>query len=278
MKVSLKNAQKIILANTFELYDDNFEYLMSDSRVIATHKARKVNGSTKKKYIARAKYLIDDLSYLENSEETKFSVNGLLNATFLKVKYFIFIWIILFIFGVSLNKIGFDRQINILSFPLMGVIFWNIFVYIALIAKTLRIKSGNNIFSKLILNRLFIKEKQQPELNNIVNNNSENEKLSKKEKIFVYLAKKLFYGTKSKIVNKFREYFHGYTIRRPNRLFRKIRNEYLSNWKKVSIDVTISKIKIGFYTGAIVIVLGTILGMYLRGLQLEYQVVWESTF
>jgi hypothetical protein len=60
------------------------------------------------------------------------------------------VWVIAFAAGVSLSALDGSRRINILSFPLLGLIAWNLFVYVLLIAARVRrkpLESGRKFWS-----------------------------------------------------------------------------------------------------------------------------------
>lgn len=107
MKFSNNIAQKLYIVKSFEEADTDYEKLQLKSRLEATQLARNENVKDQEKLNYRANYLLNVL------EENDINAIGLKNATKINIKYLLVIWIPLLIFGMILNEIGPDKQINL---------------------------------------------------------------------------------------------------------------------------------------------------------------------
>lgn len=270
MIVTERLAQKILLIQSFEEADKNFKYLSKNTRLLATQEAREINGHNEEMLSKRACLLLDIL------ESQQISVKGLKRTTYFKIYYLLLLWIPLLISGIFVNELGDNRQINILLFPLGGIIFLNIIVYFFMLVKKVFSvpKALKYWMSKLIhiSNNTDIKHAQYSNISNsqksIFSNNL----------IIGKLLKHLFFNPSSKLLINLKNRFLEFKLSNENDYTKEANKIYLKKWIDITLPIASNKVRFGFHIGAIMVVLGTVLGMYVRGLFIEYNVMWESTF
>jgi len=145
-----------------------------------------------------------------------------------------------FLLGLSTSALGPARQINLLSFPLLGLLAWNLAVYLVFfLIWILKGKAagppgkglGSTVAPLVTLGylRRAVRRIQahEPETAGIV---------------------------------------------------RRSLSSYLSAWRPISAPLVQARARRMFHVGAFAAMAGVLAGMYLRGLVFEYSVIWESTF
>ena len=137
-------------------------------------------------------------------------------------------------FGLTLNALGPDRRINVLSLPLLAVVAWNLVVYVALVVSLFRRGGGRREpkgagpFAWLVAPRRAWRR---------LTSGFEHEKLL------------------------------GSALR-----------GFAASWWSAGAPLHRARIAAVFHAGSALVALGTVLGMYVRGLALQYHLTWESTF
>lgn len=138
--------------------------------------------------------------------------------------------------GLSLNALGPDKQINVLSVPLLAVIVWNFGVYAWLLAEKLRGRASvRRDRARLATVFAWLSAPDRPWKK--VTGGFEHEKL---------------------VADAVRRFAAG--------------------WWSVGRPLHRARIEALFHVGSALVALGAIVGMYVRGLALQYDLTWESTF
>jgi len=143
------------------------------------------------------------------------------------------------LFGASLSALDGSHRINILSFPLIGLIAWNLFVYAVLIAARIRrrrtggLASGAGSFWSGRVYERWIGRRVDSLLHQSTRFNAP-------------LATAL--------------------------------RRFTSEWTAVVHPLLLERAKLLMHLAAALVAVGLILGLYLRGLVFRYEAGWESTF
>jgi hypothetical protein len=147
--------------------------------------------------------------------------------------------VVAILLGVGLSALDGSRRINILSFPLIGLVAWNLFVYAVLIAaRVRRRRSGGlgpgaggfwsgRVYERWIGRRIDSLLHQSTRFN-------------------APLATAL--------------------------------RRFTSEWAAVVHPLLLERAKLLMHLAAALVAIGLILGLYLRGLVFRYEAGWESTF
>jgi hypothetical protein len=143
-----------------------------------------------------------------------------------------------FVIGMLSNHLGPDRRVNIIAFPLVGMIAWNLAVYLLLVIEGIRgLKRGREPVADrgALAGRVarFIGKHRS--------------RLDERE---LFSAK----GTAPAL------------------------KQFLQSWIVHTQRSRAAHARMALHIGAAALAIGAVAGMYLRGLALEYNAAWESTF
>lgn len=146
--------------------------------------------------------------------------------------------------GVATNALGPSRQIQVLAVPLLGLILWNLAVLALLVVK------------RWLLRRLL-----PP---------SSSTTVARLVGLVEGLVRKgVVKGTPA------RDPTHQET---EGQLTRRALARYLEDWFPAVQPLAVARVRRLLHANALLLVAGTVAGMYFRGLVWEYRVSWESTF
>lgn len=151
-----------------------------------------------------------------------------------------FVFVGMLIIGIAVDRAGGGRFLNLLAFPLIGMIAWNLAVYVALAIGSLRRStatasaSTSNVGGLLLGPAAWISAPERP------------------------------WSRLHRVADSVGTAAHG--------------QAFLAQWSVVAAPLYAARLKRSLHIGAAGLVLGAVGGMYLRGLVLEYRVGWESTF
>jgi len=147
---------------------------------------------------------------------------------------------ILAAFGVGLltNLLGPRREINLLSFPLFGLLAWNVAVYVAMIAAAMARRPLGGFASRLV--GLFMK------------------------------------GALWRRLHGWKIERSGGTDK--TRIIAKALVRFGAMWHRLAGPLLAARVRRMLHLGAMAMVLGAIGGMYVRGVAFEYRATWESTW
>jgi hypothetical protein len=143
--------------------------------------------------------------------------------------------------GMSTNLLGTSHRINLLSFPLLGMLAWNlaIYVFMAVCGIMTRIR-----FCPVGRRRLTVR------LVGWLLRGALGRRLR---------GKKIVRSPETQVVGK--------------ALVR-----FAALWNRAAAPLLVSRVRAVLHVSAAALMVGAIAGMYVRGLALEYRATWESTF
>ncbi len=153
-----------------------------------------------------------------------------------------------FVFGMLTNVLGPRREINLLSFPLFGLLAWNVAVYAGMTLATIA-RAWAKSRGKLI--RLIVDPANR-------------------------LAGLFMKGALWRRL-------HGRKIERTGsmiqtRITAKALVRFGALWHRLAGTLLAARVRRMLHVGAMAMVLGAVIGMYVRGIAFEYRATWESTW
>jgi len=226
------SVREIVLVRAFEEADPKGRLLPLAARKRASKEARAGEGG-----LEGGELIADRAERLGRILREKFSVLELVQrvaprATALSP----FLCVLAFVFGILLNALGPSKEINVLSFPLLFVIAWNLVVYLVLLVD--RLKGTHEVSGwRTPLGSAFAW-------------------VSSPERAW----RRLTAGFEHE--KNVTEALH----------------RFAGNWWNVGRTLHRARIERSFHAASALVALGTVSGMYVRGLALSYELTWESTF
>lgn len=139
--------------------------------------------------------------------------------------------------GAALGSLGAQRTVSILAFPLLGLIAWNVAVYLL-----------------LIVGAAIGRRQPRPAVPWV------GWLARARERATAALARHLPMGGP------------------PEAVAAAVGERFVRAWLKASQPILVARARAAFHLAAAALALGTVAGMYLRGLVFEYRAGWESTF
>jgi hypothetical protein len=242
-------AQIVLLVRAFEESDREGRILSPYTRMVATRRALAVTGlSDFSGELAEAAHIRSGETVMRRA---RLLFNGLVRKLpflprVLKVAQLgsstgpVIIGAAL-LFGVLTNLLGTGRRINLLSFPLLGLLAWNLAIYLFMAV-------GGS------LRRI----RQRP---------------AGRRRLSVRLTGWLMRGALGRRLRGRRFAQGGETGITTKALLR-----FAGLWDRVAAPLLVSRVRRVLHVGAAAVMVGAIAGMYVRGLAFEYQATWESTW
>lgn len=222
--------REILLVRAFEEADPEGRLLPLAARKRASKEARDSEPSGLEQIASRAerlgKLLREKFSVLELMQRAAPSATALSPV----------LCLVAFAIGVSLNALGPSAEINVLSFPLLFVIAWNLVVYVVLAADRFRAPSTGSRL-RTPLGSLFAW-------------------ISSPERAWCRLT--AGFEHEKNVTDAV--------------------HRFARSWWIVGRPLHRARIERSFHAASALVALGTVLGMYVRGLALSYELTWESTF
>lgn len=238
-------AQSVLLARSFEEADPDEVLLTADDRRSATEAGRAAGGTHELQADQRAASLLAGLTDRVRSLARVRSLTrvSLALATPLVV--------IAFGVGLSTNALGPTRHINLLAFPLLALLAWNLSVYVALLAAGVAARARRPAASS----------NDRP----TTNGNGQPEEIG-------FLASVAWWVGEWTLER----------VRTPDPREAEVVSRalvaYWSEWSHQSLALSVARLRALLHLGAAALAGGVVAGMYIRGLGLEYRATWESTF
>jgi hypothetical protein len=157
------------------------------------------------------------------------------------------VWIPLALAGIAgfvTDSLGPERRINILSLPLLGLIFWNLAVYAALLAEV-----ALHLRRRVSQRRIEPATGEPGALARMVARAAE------------WRARRLL-GTRGRAAD----------------LAGRAVAAYLGHWRRAVAPLLSARVRLLLHLGAALLAVGVLVGTYARGIAFEYRATWESTF
>lgn len=151
--------------------------------------------------------------------------------------------------GLLSDALGPTRHINLLSFPLLGLLVWNLGVYAFLVATTLRAARRSAPDESAAEPLVAPARSWRGALGGLL----------------AWLAEWGLQHTRGRDA-------------REREVVGRALAAYWREWAPAHAPAAAARIRLALHVGAACLAAGTVLGMYLRGLTLAYRVSWESTF
>lgn len=239
-------AQAVVLARAFEEADEAGLLLPTDVRQEATEAARASGDEPEAQAVRRADLLLGHL------DAATPGVAAVRRATRLPLRVLLPLPLVAFVIGALTNELGPERHVNILSFPLLGILAWNLLVYAVLVVLAL-----SHAVAAVRARAGGAADEGAP------------------------VSTRRWRG----IVGAVASWVAEHSLRRVRlpdapraaAAARALR-EYWRAWAPLVAPVVGARVKLAFHLGAALLVLGAMTGMYVRGLTFEYRATWESTF
>ncbi len=235
-----RTVSKILLIQALEQSDPQARYISHSTRQRATQQAktRSSHDSTSSTE-GSIQFLTNRAESLWNFLSTSYPM---ITESFRGAQVtipFTIVAIPAFAAGLLINGLGTSQQVNLLNFPLLFLVLWNIGTYSGTILLPLR---GKDLTGPLLRHL---------------------------SKIFATVTEWLGKGPWPKIA------LPGSTDRE---WALKSTEQFMNLWWRHCHPGFISRVRHLLHIGAACLALGIILSMYVRGLVLDYQASWESTF
>jgi len=233
----------VLLVKAIEESDRTGELLANADRVDATrtvardvpHGADRMTGSELPSAVAHM--LVARAELLRVRLEQRYPVlNTISNLGDGIPRFALIVLILAFVLGASLATLDGSRRINILAFPLLGLIAWNLFIYAILIAAWRRRQRSDVSPSGL--------------------------------HVPGFVAR----WTRSRVDALLKRSAH-YNAPLASALKR-----FSADWSAVTLRLLEHRARRLFHLGAATVAVGMIVGLYVRGIALQYTAGWESTF
>jgi hypothetical protein len=148
--------------------------------------------------------------------------------------------VLAFIAGLTTHALGFQREINLLSVPLLGLLVWNLAVYAAMLA--LPLIPGHRAVGRFT----------------------------------DFLSGILLRGAMARRIRSARV-AEG-RVSPEFRIIVKAVMRFGAMWHRMARRLLAARVRRILHLGAIAMIAGVVVGMYLRGVAFEYRVTWESTW
>lgn len=237
-------AQSVLLARSFEEADSEEVLLTADDRRSATEAGRAAGGTHELQADRRAEVLLAALT------DRVRSLTRVRAYTRVSLALAGPVLLVAFGSGLSTNALGPSRHINLLAFPLLALLAWNLAVYAGLlIAGALsRVRRPTGAVD----DRLAKEDGDTEEIG--------------------FLASVAWWVGEWTLER----------VRTPDprqaEVVSRALAAYWSDWSHRSLSLSVARVRALLHLGAAAIAAGVVAGMYVRGLGLAYRATWESTF
>ncbi len=186
-------------------------------------------------------------------------------SLYLARKWIVISCIAVFLMGVLFNYLGSGDKIHILYNPVVLLILWNIFVFI------------------LFFVRYLFKRKSEPDHSSLKKAQGKKKPSEPRHDRGNYPEPGYASFTSRWLLRKVWFSFHKQLVIKKQDVQRmssplKVTYSFLELWWDINYRVYIARFTRFIHVLAIILVLGALTGIYMRGLFFEYNVVWKSTF
>lgn len=233
-------ARRVLLVQAIEEADRDGRLLASQERVRATAAAREAATDAAAMLDERAARL------LETVRPRAAWVEPALRATRFPFTLAWALPLVAAAVGLLTDALGPERRVNILSVPLLGLIVWNLGVYVVLLT--------------LWVARAARRPPARPR------------DAGERPGHDGGWSRLLTAWADWRLVRQARERTEGSGVARD------AVTSYLARWRRLTAPLFVLRLRGVLHAGAAVLAIGVLLGAYGRGLAFEYQATWESTF
>jgi len=147
---------------------------------------------------------------------------------------------IAFVAGLLTNALGFQRNINLLSLPLLGLLAWNTAIYAGM------------LLTPLVLGR------------------------RRTRSVADFLSGMFLKGAMARRIRSAR--ITEGRLSAESRIIVKSVMRFGAMWHRMARELLAARVRRILHLGAIAMIAGVVIGMYVRGFAFEYRVTWESTW
>jgi hypothetical protein len=160
------------------------------------------------------------------------------------------------VLGLMTNVLGPRRQINLLSFPILGLLGWNVMMYVAMLGVAVTRLAGGRRGGEPL-------------------DDDEEEALAPRS-LSTHLSGLFLKGALWRRLHGHR--FTGSGTEGGRRITAKAMVRFGALWHRHAGPLLTARVRRTLHLGALAMMLGVIGGMYVRGLAFEYRATWESTW
>ena len=239
-------AQAVLLARFFEESDPEGVMVSGEDRQQATAAGRERGGSLPRQAERRARALLAVL------DRRLARLPRVRSWTRISPALIFPLICVAFLAGLSTNALGPSRQINLLAFPLLALIVWNLGAYVFLILGP------------------FLRMASRRELGRVDRPGGGLARSTPENSSF--MASVASWAGEWALER----------VRAPDPRAANVVSQALSGfwveWARCSLPVSVLRLRSFLHFGAAFLASGVVAGMYVRGLGLEYRAMWESTF
>ena len=273
-------AQAVLLARAIEEADAEGVLLRAEDRRAATDRARAAGGTVEEQAATRAETLLASVE----SE-----VPGLARArrfTRIGLGLTIPVALIAFFVGLLSNALGHQHQVNILSFPLLTLLAWNLGIYALLIAEAVLghshklAKADAPSVAAEAAGHGADSAAAREHGTAVVSPRHDGDAAHDGAAEIVAPAGRLR-GLAAALGAWLAEVGLSRVSVRDRRLaglVTRALGSFARTWLRLSAALTVARLRLLLHFGAAFLAVGAVAGMYLRGLTSEYRATWESTF
>jgi hypothetical protein len=245
-------AQAVLLVQAVETHDPEGRILPLEDRQAASEAARAAGGDPTRVLTARAERLLPRL------EAAVPGVPTLLRATRFGAGVAPWAALAAFVLGLSTNALGPEHRISLLPWWLFALVLYNLAMYAVFLAFEAR---GHG-------------EEERPAPLHLGSDPPEGDpRPAPRGGRASGLARRLFDGVVARFVHRAGRRRVGEATALAGALA-----AYGASWRRAVLPLLAARLSLLLHAGALAMALGTILGMYVRGLGFRYEATWESTF
>ncbi len=225
--------RRVLLVRAFEEERGGTRFLSPAACEAAAREARVAAGKDAEAFLAaRAERLMPGL------RDALPGVDALERAAGARGPSVWLVTVVAFAVGLLVDRAGGGRFLNLLAFPLAGLVAWNLAVYVALLFAALRPRAGAGPRAEprgwFLSAAAWIAAPERP------------------------------WSRTRRVGEWANAAAHA--------------QSFLAEWGRAAAPLHLARLRRALHVGAAALVAGAVAGMYLRGLVLEYRVGWESTF
>lgn len=252
-----QDAARILLVRSIEETDPHVfpPGRLSEALTIAANDLRPSSW-----FLARAGYLLDAVPHTYSS---------VVRMAQLPQGWNISICFVSFLVGVGTNYLGSFEKIPLLLNPIMALVAWNLFLYLLLLAGWLRFG--------------FKKTPRQAEQEHSKERGSSPRMEPSPGDLPSVAPARSAPWTARVLFPSIWIFIHNFTLRfhatrKQAASFVKVARRFWSHWIEAARPLLAARWKRMLHCSALSLTAGAVLGMYVRGVFLRYEVVWSSTF